>query len=143
MLKDARKPWRIERVQVEYRRFSQHGEIGFVRVKRIFFGRLPSKVRLSPKTAGFVGFIESPWVIAGFFEGSSEHLAYGAWNYRGLPFITNNQAGSMVVHPTDSSLDLYVTNENFARAKNSLTFYSEKLGAWYVQKICQYKTAAA
>lgn len=78
-----------------------------------------------------------------FGNASSEHLAYGAWNNRNLPFVTNNQAGSMVVNATSSSLDLYVTNENFARKKNAFTFYSEGFKAWYVQEICQYASAAA
>lgn len=51
----------------------------------------------------------------------------------------------MVVYPnpTDSSLDLWVTNEAFAHAKNSATVYSEEFKAWYIQEICRYKNAAA
>lgn len=80
-----------------------------------------------------------------FGNASSEHLAYGAWNYRELPFITNNQAGSMVVYPnpSDKSLDLYVTNETFARAKTPGTFYSEQFKGWYVQEICKRSAVAA
>lgn len=77
-----------------------------------------------------------------FGNAASEHLAYSAWNYRELPFITNNQAGSMVVEATDTSLDLYVTNEEFARAKNPYTFESDELQAWYVQEIARTLKAA-
>jgi beta-lactamase superfamily II metal-dependent hydrolase len=72
-----------------------------------------------------------------FGNAPSQHLAYDAWNYRKLPFMTNNQAGCMVVYPNaaDSSLDLYVTNEAFARARNASTFYSERCKGWYIQEI--------
>jgi hypothetical protein len=60
----------------------------------------------------------------------SQHLAYGASKYRELPFITNNHAGSMIAYPNlkDSSLDLYVTNETFARAKNSNVLFRKAQG---------------
>lgn len=68
-----------------------------------------------------------------FGNASSEHLAYGAWNSRGLPFVTNNQANCMVVDTSQDSMALYVTHEPFARAKNSATFYSESAKAWFVE----------
>jgi beta-lactamase superfamily II metal-dependent hydrolase len=46
----------------------------------------------------------------------SAHLAYDAWNSRGLPLITNNQAGSVVGEITDGRIDLYVENARFAEA---------------------------
>ena len=44
-----------------------------------------------------------------FGNARSEHLAYGAWNYRKLPFITNNQANCMVVDAGETPMNLYVT----------------------------------
>jgi competence protein ComEC len=101
----------------------------------------PHHGRKSGRSYDFLDLLQPRMTFFG--NASSEHLAYGAWNNRGLPFVTNNQAGNMVVSPTDSSLDLYVTNETFARKKNTYTFYSEGLRAWYVQEICQYASAAA
>ena len=66
-----------------------------------------------------------------FGNANSEHLAYGAWSGRNLPYITNNQANCMVVHAVDGALNLYVTNESFARKQTPTTFYSDFLKAWY------------
>jgi len=70
-----------------------------------------------------------------FGNANSEHLAYDAWNTRSLRFITNNQAGSMVVEAGSTDLDLYVTHKPFAEKLNSSTFYSERLKAHYCEVI--------
>jgi len=70
-----------------------------------------------------------------FGNARSEHLAYDAWNYRDLPYITNNQANCMVASATGEKLYIYVTNESFARKNNSATFYNENLKAWYYSTI--------
>jgi len=68
-----------------------------------------------------------------FGNARSEHLAYSAWNNRDLEFVTNNQAGSMLVETDANDLDLYVTNENYARASNPDTFQSED--HWFLKTI--------
>ena len=70
-----------------------------------------------------------------FGNAPHEHLAYGAWNNRGLKKITNNQANCMVVDTSPSPMVLYVTHEHFARRINAGTYYSEAKGAWYVGPI--------
>ena len=70
-----------------------------------------------------------------FGNAKSEHLAYSAWNYRNLEFVTNNQANCMVVDCSGDNLTLYVTNKNFARTKNINSFYERQYDAWYVKKI--------
>ena len=70
-----------------------------------------------------------------FGNARSEHLAYSAWNYRGLPFVTNNQANCMVVDASATPMNLYVTNEAFARRVNPLTFYSATYRAWFAYAI--------
>ena len=70
-----------------------------------------------------------------FGNAPSENLAYGAWNYRNLPFVTNNQANCMVVDASGSPMDLYVTNESFARKCNPSTFYSQVFQAWFAYPI--------
>lgn len=70
-----------------------------------------------------------------FGNARAEHLAYSAWDYRGLTYITNNQANCMVVDVGDIKMPLFVTNEAFARQRNSDTYYSEKLKGWFLQYI--------
>ena len=70
-----------------------------------------------------------------FGNARSEHLAYDAWYNRGLPIITNNQANCMVVDASASPMDLYVTNETFAKSVNPNSFYSDRFRAWYAYPI--------
>ncbi|ABF40142.1 hydrolase (metallo-beta-lactamase superfamily) [Candidatus Koribacter versatilis Ellin345] len=66
-----------------------------------------------------------------FGNASSEHLAYQAWWNRGLPIITNNQANCIVLNPSVSPIDVYVTCEQFARLANPYTQYSAFYDAYY------------
>lgn len=70
-----------------------------------------------------------------FGNARSEHLAYGAWSNRDLPYITNNQAGSIIADVSVDRIDLYVTHAVFARAVNRHTFYSESFKAYYLIKV--------
>ena len=70
-----------------------------------------------------------------FGNAKSEHLAYHAWNNRNLEFITNNQANCMIVNISQIAMSLYVTHENFARAKNPSTTYSPEIQGWYVKNV--------
>ena len=70
-----------------------------------------------------------------FGNARSEHLAYDAWNNRNLPFVTNKQANCMVVDASQEPMNLYVTNEAFARKVNAFTYYSEPLQAWFAYRI--------
>jgi hypothetical protein len=45
---------------------------------------------------------------------SSGHLAYEEWRRRGLPVITNNQAGNIVLEISPNQIDVFVENEEFA-----------------------------
>ena len=64
-----------------------------------------------------------------------EHLAYGAWKYRKRPFITNNQANCVLVGVTDLSMEIFVTNESFARAVNDSTYFDKDNQGWYISSI--------
>jgi beta-lactamase superfamily II metal-dependent hydrolase len=72
-----------------------------------------------------------------FGNAPSEHLAYSAWNYRDLSFVTNNQANCMVVDASTTPMSLYVTHEHFARRVNEHTFYNDTFKAWYVGPITE------
>jgi len=71
-----------------------------------------------------------------FGNASSDHRAYDAWNNRDLPFITNNQAGYIILDITRNALSVYVKNEKFAKriaeANEWETFKSDELDAWYL-----------
>jgi beta-lactamase superfamily II metal-dependent hydrolase len=60
-----------------------------------------------------------------FGNAPAQDLAYSAWSYRNLPYITNNQAGCMIVNMNNKNLPIYVTNENYAKQQNSYTFYDD------------------
>ena len=70
-----------------------------------------------------------------FGNARSEHLAYGAWNNRRLPFITNNQANCVVANIDNNSIDVFVTNETFAQEKNDKAFYDASSKGWYIYSI--------
>jgi len=70
-----------------------------------------------------------------FGNASSEHLAYPAWNYRKLPFVTNNQAGSIVIDTNVKPMAVYVTNEAYAKRENAYTFYSRTHHAYYIGQV--------
>ncbi len=75
--------------------------------------------------------------ITFFGNARSEHLAYDAWNSRDLPFITNNQAGSMIVDTSTKPMSLYVTNRVFAERFYSETFFSDEFGGYYIGDIAR------
>lgn len=66
-----------------------------------------------------------------FGNAASQHLAYGAWNNRGLPFITNNQAGSITVDAESTPMNVYVACKAFAQASNDETYYSNQFKAYH------------
>ena len=88
----------------------------------------PHHGRSSDRDYGFLDVLRPSLTLFG--NARSQDLAYGAWNYRGLPHITNNQANCVVIQISDDVADIYVTNERFARKQNSDTYYNEKLHAW-------------
>jgi competence protein ComEC len=78
-----------------------------------------------------------------FGNAPSEHLAYDAWNNRGLPFITNNQAGCIVLNVEVSPAQVYVTCESFAKKLASNATYNSTYRAYYVGTVKTRKAAAA
>ena len=71
-----------------------------------------------------------------FGNAKSEQLDYASWNKRGLDHITNNQANCIIVETNGKQgMDVYVTYENFAKKRNTDTFYNEKYGGWYIMSI--------
>ena len=77
--------------------------------------------------------------LAFFGKARSEHVAYGAWYRRGLAIVINNQANCMMADLSGSLLNIYVTNETYARAfareAGFNTWYHEQLLAWYLRSV--------
>jgi competence protein ComEC len=78
-----------------------------------------------------------------FGNANSEHLAYSAWNSRGLRFITNNQGGCMVVNAGVEPMDVYVTCKAYAESLNpGNAVYDAKLQAYYWGEAVRTRAAA-
>ncbi len=71
-----------------------------------------------------------------FGNAKSEHLDYSSWNNRELKFITNNQANCIIIDTNaHDGMDVYVTNEKFAKKYNSASTYCRTYEAWYIMTI--------
>ncbi len=70
---------------------------------------------------------------------SSHHLAYNAWNNRGLEKITQNQAGNISIYPNSEGLDVYVENKEFASDYGGNTSKTDKYGNYYLKRINKAK----
>jgi len=70
-----------------------------------------------------------------FGNAKSKDLAYDKWTSRKLNYVTNNQAGNIILDPDqDDYLRVYVSNFDFAdayaKSKGAKTSYSETHDAW-------------
>lgn len=93
----------------------------------------PHHGRKSNRDYSFLDVVKPKMTFFG--NANSEHLAYDAWNYRKLPFITNNQANCMIVDFGKEKLPIYVTNKSFAETANPSTTYSEEHKGWHLYNI--------
>jgi beta-lactamase superfamily II metal-dependent hydrolase len=72
-----------------------------------------------------------------FGNAKSKHLAYDKWANRDLQYITNNQAGNIILDPDeDEFLRVYVScyafAEAYAQQEGTTMSYSGKHDAWYL-----------
>lgn len=93
----------------------------------------PHHGRKSDRDYSFLDVLKPKMTFFG--NAKSEYLAYSAWTYRKLPYITNNQANCMVVDAGDSHMPIFVTNETFARQQNPNTFFSTTFQGWFLSNI--------
>ncbi|WP_394870495.1 ComEC/Rec2 family competence protein [Clostridium butyricum] len=70
-----------------------------------------------------------------FGNAKCEHLAYSAWNRRGLPKITNNQANCIITDIVGNTINIYATYETFAKSYNQNTYYEDNFKAWFLCQI--------
>lgn len=74
----------------------------------------PHHGRKSGRSYDFLDMVSPKLTLFGCAP--SQHMAYDAWNRRKLPFITNNQAGNVVLEASRGAIDVYVENDRFASA---------------------------
>ncbi len=72
----------------------------------------PHHGRHSDRSFDFLDLIEPKFTLFG--NAPSEHLAYDEWNKRGLPFITSNQAGNIVLENEAGVIKVFIENASFA-----------------------------
>ena len=78
-----------------------------------------------------------------FGNAPSEHLAYQPWAQRGFDYVTNNQAGTIVLDIGSAGLRLLFTNEAFAKRVDRGAVFDSGLNAWHVLTYgAQYAAAA-
>ncbi len=71
-----------------------------------------------------------------FGNAKSEYLDYSSWNNRNLKYITNNQAGCIIINTNGKNgMDVYVTYKVFAKKRNPNTFYDKSFAGWYIMTI--------
>lgn len=102
-------------------------------IKNIDLLIAPHHGRKSDRDYSFLDVLNPKMTFFG--NARAEDLAYSAWNYRNLPYITNNQANCMVVDMDDTNMPIYVTNKKFAEQENLLAIYNDKLKAWFLKNI--------
>lgn len=102
-------------------------------VKNIDLLIAPHHGRKSKRDYSFLDTLKPKMTFFG--NANSQHLAYSAWTYRDLPYITNNQANCMVVDAGNENMPIFVTNQNFAQQQNSSTYYSDEFKGWFLKNI--------
>ncbi len=72
-----------------------------------------------------------------FGNAKSKYLDYADWYNRKLDYITNNQANCIILDTDgfNNGIEVYVTYEKFARARNKLTVFSDTHKAWYIKTV--------
>jgi hypothetical protein len=66
-----------------------------------------------------------------FGNANAAHLAYGAFSNRGLPKITNNQAGSILIDSDGETIYVHVSCKAFAKHSNPQVVESEYYDGYY------------
>lgn len=73
----------------------------------------PHHGRKSDRDFNFLNTLKPKLTLFGIAP--SEHLAYNAWNQRGLQKITSNEAGNVLMNISKERIDIYVEKESFAK----------------------------
>jgi beta-lactamase superfamily II metal-dependent hydrolase len=94
----------------------------------------PHHGRDSGRSYDFLDVVKPKLTLFG--NGPSEYLAYDVWNDRDLLFITNNQAGTIIVVVDATGLNVFVSHKPFAEAfveqRGYSTHYDSDVRGWYI-----------
>jgi len=93
----------------------------------------PHHGRASDRSYDFLDVLNP--TITLFGNAPFEHLAYGAFNSRDLPIITNNQAGCIMLDINDDTISVYVTNKKFAMQRAAAYTFEAYSGYHYLQSV--------
>ena len=97
----------------------------------------PHHGRHSSREFDFLNVVQPKLTLFG--NAPSEYLSYDEWNNRDLLFVTNNQAGSIVLDLVDSNLDVYASHKPFAVAFTSSrgyeTKYNSDINGWFLGRL--------
>ena len=101
----------------------------------------PHHGRHSGRSWEFLDVLKPRVTLFGYAR--SEHLAYDAWNNRGLYKITNNQAGNIIAEIEDGRMSFWVENDRFVQAaRTGLIDVRNALGYASLGQITEVKVAA-
>ena len=90
----------------------------------------PHHGRHSDRDHAFLDVVNPSLTLFGYAP--SEHLAYQAWNDRGLRKITSNQAGDVVLECADNMINVYVENSHLIADVGGDVSIKNDLGyVWY------------
>lgn len=90
----------------------------------------PHHGRKSDRDYSFLDLLQPRLTLFGCTP--SEHLAYSAWGYRRLPYITQNQAGNIILEGIDEGIEVFVENVNFARGQGGFDASKTKFDCHYI-----------
>ena len=90
----------------------------------------PHHGRKSDRDFGFLDVLQPRLTLFGCAP--SEHLAYGAWSYRELPYITQNQAGNVILEGTDEGIEVFIENITFAQTLKTFDENRTHFGCYYI-----------
>jgi beta-lactamase superfamily II metal-dependent hydrolase len=107
-------------------------------VKDCEFMVAPHHGRASDREWDFLDKIKPKFSVIGCAD--SEHLAYHAWNNRGLEKITQNQAGNIAVYAQGETLNVYIENESFVEKNGGDTTIKDRYGNTFYKSIEKAKT---
>ena len=94
----------------------------------------PHHGRKSGRDFKFLNVVKPKLAIFG--NAGSEHLMYDACRNRGIPVISNNMAGYIVLDIDASGITVWVKHDNYAQASSNIqnvpTWYNANVDGWYV-----------
>src|SRR5947209_329004 len=94
----------------------------------------PHHGRDSDRSYDFLDIVQPKLTLFG--NARSEERRVGVWNRRGLLFLTNNQAGTIILDVNSTGLHIYVSHKPFAEAfvegRGYATHYDSDVRGWYI-----------